>query len=44
LAVAFETSQVRRLLAGQLAWVLGLAVLASLVFAAGSRRTAVQGG
>ncbi len=44
LAVAFETGQVRRLLAGQLAWVLGLAVLASLVFAAGSRRTAVQGG
>jgi ABC-2 type transport system permease protein len=44
LVVAFDTRQGARLLAGQLVWVLGLSALSILVFAAGSRRTAMQGG
>jgi ABC-2 type transport system permease protein len=44
LAAAYDPNQALRLLSGQTAWILGLSIVSSLVFSAGSRRTAVQGG
>lgn len=44
LAAAYDPNQALRLLSGQTAWVLALSLASSLVFSAGSQRTAVQGG
>ena len=44
IAAAYDPNQAVRLLSGQAAWILGLSIVSSLVFSAGSRRTAVQGG